>query len=188
MDDKRGDNVIDMKPKKLSILEMLSTPSPRQERSAAAPGPRQPPVPPPVPEVEAQPRDQGGLDLELPEVLDPLPKPGDPYKAHARAINKSVLTVSFLLKDGTTSRGFSYATFDSIDRLPSSHAGRRAGHRHPVRRACSHGNHDRGPQPQPALCLSQPGPRRVGARAGAGREFIEDAATLVTGVTITPLA
>jgi hypothetical protein len=48
------------------------------------------------------------------EHLAPLPRPGDEYKAHARAANKPVLTIRFLLADAAI-RGFPYANLDGVD-------------------------------------------------------------------------
>jgi len=110
--DDNGGNVIDMAQGKVSIREMVG----------GVPGrlPAQPPAAAfglGVPEVPAREPEAGGLDMALPDALDPLPKASDPYQAHARVANKPLLTLSFLLKDGTTVRGFTYANFDSIDRL-----------------------------------------------------------------------
>lgn len=71
-----------------------------------------PPEPEPEPEGELPPLDG----------LSPLPRPGDPYKAHARAANGPLPTLHVLLKNAS-SRGFSYANYDSIDWLPDDDAG-----------------------------------------------------------------
>ena len=130
MGDKSTEKVVEMKPNKLSILDMLDRPKPRLERAAATPVPRpvESPAPPAspaeVPGNATEPPDTGGLEKDLPEILDPLPNAGDRYlQAYARASNKPLLTVSFLMKDGITARGFSYSTYECIDRLPSPKAG-----------------------------------------------------------------
>ncbi len=89
-----------------SIGEILNLPA---GSPAAAPAP-------PEPEHE-----EDG-ELGSPEALSPLPRPGDPYQAHARASNKPVATLHAILKNAS-SRGFSYANYDSIDWLPDDDAG-----------------------------------------------------------------
>lgn len=198
MDDKGGDNVIDLKRSKLSIRELISGPSVR-ERPGDAAGPRPQPAPaaaPPVwraedagdpPQARAQHREPGELDLALPEVFDPLPKAGDPYKAHARASNKPVLTVGFLLRDGTTSRGFSYATFDSIDLLPSPAPS--GGPVIVVRFAGLAPTEIRIEGRNLSLLYAYLGQHRVAwVRERGGRDFLEDSATVVSGITMTALA
>lgn len=113
MDVDDSGNVIDFAQSRVSIREILGgVPG----KLPAGPPPATPErIPPAVP---ADTPGGDGLDLNLPDVLDPLPKPGDPYKAHARVSNKQLLTLSFVLKDGITVRGFTYGNFDSIDRLP----------------------------------------------------------------------
>jgi hypothetical protein len=105
-------NVIDLAHTRVSIREMLGgVPGARPEQSTAAPER--------IPSEEPADTPTGdGLDLNLPDVLDPLPKPGDPYKAHARAANKPVLSLLLVQKDGVSVRGFSYGNLDTIDRLP----------------------------------------------------------------------
>lgn len=118
MDDKGG-NVIDLKRSKVSIRDLLGgTPGikPVQPAIEKVPERRQPEVPVAEPPGE-------GMDLALPEVLDPLPGAGDAYVAHARAANKPLLSVTFLLRDGTNSKGFAYSTYDSIDRVPGKMPG-----------------------------------------------------------------
>ena len=104
--------MIDLARSKVSIREIVGG------VTAARPQPavqhKEEPV---LPEMPTTGPEADGLDMDLPDGLDPLPKSGDPYQAHARVANKPLLTLSFLLKDGTTVRGFTYANFDSIDRL-----------------------------------------------------------------------
>jgi hypothetical protein len=107
--DDNGGNVIDLVESRVSIREVLGSGTATAER-----------LPTEVP-VESPPSD--GLDLNLPDVLDPLPKPGDPYKAHARAANKPLLSLLFVQKDGVSVRGFSYGNLDTIDRLPGDKPG-----------------------------------------------------------------
>jgi hypothetical protein len=54
--------------------------------------------------------------------LTPLPKPGDPYKAHQRPENQMQPTLHFLLGNGTV-RGFSFHNLDSIDLVPADQPG-----------------------------------------------------------------
>jgi hypothetical protein len=79
--------------------------------------------PPAVDETAAPPPEREMVD-DLPplEELSPLPKPGDPYKAHSRANRTPLATLHVLLTDASV-RGFSYANFDSIDLLPSNEPG-----------------------------------------------------------------
>jgi hypothetical protein len=78
---------------------------------------------PSVAEPAALPPETAFLD-ELPplEELSPLPKPGDPYKAHSRASTSTLATLHVLLADASV-KGFSYGNFDSIDLLPSKEPG-----------------------------------------------------------------
>jgi hypothetical protein len=202
VDDKGGDNVIDLKRSKLSIREMLASPAPPRERPADTSGPRpgQPPVPaevPPAawrgedagtpPEARARHREQGELDLALPDVLDPLPKAGDPYRAHSRAGNKPLLTVSFLLRDATSSRGFSYATFDSIDLLPSPTPS--GGPVIVIRFAGLAPTEIRIEGRNLSTLHAYLGEHRVAwVRERGGRDFLEESAAVVSGITMTALS
>jgi hypothetical protein len=56
------------------------------------------------------------------EELSPLPDPTADYSAYARAANKPLLTLRFLLADASI-KGFSYANLDTIDLLPSGKGG-----------------------------------------------------------------
>jgi hypothetical protein len=58
-------------------------------------------------------REQEG-DLEPPEKLHPLPRPGDSYEAFSRSTNKPTLSLRFVLADASV-RGFSFASLDSFD-------------------------------------------------------------------------
>jgi hypothetical protein len=62
-----------------------------------------------------------GLDGALDKV-DPLPRPGDPYKVAGRHGNKPDLTIHFVLKDYSY-EGFSYADFERVRLLPSKKPG-----------------------------------------------------------------
>lgn len=193
MDDKASDNVIDIKRSKFSIRELLASPAPPKERpSGDTPWPR--PGPPPLPEPEpiestgnASPsREPGDVDMDLPEAIDPLPKAGDPYKAHSRAANKPVLMVSFVLKDGTTSRGYSFANFDSIDRLPSPTPG--GGPVIVIRFAGLVPTEIRIEGRNLSTLYAYLSQHRVAwLRERGGRDFLDESATVVTGITITTL-
>ena len=166
MDDNRGDNVIDMKPQKLSILEMLSSPRPAgavrdrrghgnrrcRRRSRKASAKCRPGRAGPGAARGARPAAEGGRSLQ------------GPCQGHQQAGADSELSA----EGWYDVQGIFLCDVRQHRPAAVTHAGRRAGHHHPVRRACSHGNQARGPEPQPAPCLSQPGPRRVGARAGTG--------------------
>ena len=194
MGDKAAEKVIDMKPKKLSILDMLDRSSPRQQPAAAPLGPRpvESPVPPASPAgepgKETQPPDTGGLEKDLPEILDPLPNAGDPYlQAYARASNKPLPTVSFVLKDGITARGFSYSTYECIDRLPSPKPGdgpaivvRFAGHVTVDVRI-----EGRNLSKLYGLISEH---RTAWVRELAGRDFLGDTDTVVTSIKVIPVA
>ena len=181
MDASGGDNVINLKASKLSIKEMLG----------GAPGrrPQQPPeqhkevpVPPDLPGFLPE---ADGLDLALPEVLDPLPLAGDSYKASSRAANKPLLTVYFLLKDSSV-RGFAYQTFDSIDRLPSATPG--GGPVVVARFAGLNPSEVRLEGRDLGTLMDHIGQHRIlWVRERGQRAFGEDSGTVVTAITITPL-
>lgn len=61
-------------------------------------------------------------DALVPERDDPLPRPGDPYRANARNGNKPELTLHFVLKDFTY-EGFSYADFERVRLVPGDNPG-----------------------------------------------------------------
>jgi hypothetical protein len=54
--------------------------------------------------------------------LSPLPGPGTPYTAYARASNKPLPSLVLLMPDASV-RGFSYANLDTLDLLPASDPG-----------------------------------------------------------------
>ena len=54
----------------------------------------------------------------VPDKVDPLPKPGDPYKVAGRPSNKADLTIHFVTRDYSY-EGFSYADFERVRLLPS---------------------------------------------------------------------
>lgn len=58
--------------------------------------------------------ESGGQATPAASEAEPLPRPGDPYKAHSRADNKPAMTLHLLLRDGNT-RGFAWGNFDSLD-------------------------------------------------------------------------
>ena len=53
-----------------------------------------------------------------PDKVDPLPRPGDPYKVHGWRGNKPDLTIHFVTKDYTY-EGFSYGDFERVRLVPS---------------------------------------------------------------------
>ena len=127
-----------------------------------------------------------GLDMALPEMLDPLPLASDAYKASSRAANKPLLTVYFVLKDSSV-RGFSYETFDSIDRLPSATPG--GGPAVVVRFAGLTPSEVRLEGRDLGTLFDQIGQHRIlWIRERGQRDFREESGTVVTGITITPLA
>jgi hypothetical protein len=92
--------------RKPSILELLgqqSEPTPLRKPGGA-------PLPPPA--------DSGPQLPEAPlpslDNLDPLPQPGDPYKAFSRAANQMLPTLYLLMSDAT-SEGFAYANLDKCN-------------------------------------------------------------------------
>ena len=54
--------------------------------------------------------------------IDPLPQPGDPYKAYSRLSNKPEIMLHVMLKDGYF-RGFAWSNLDSVDTVSSGSAG-----------------------------------------------------------------
>jgi hypothetical protein len=58
-----------------------------------------------------------GAEVPAMDELDPLPGPGDPYKAYGRAENKPLLTLSFL-KDSAV-EGFAYSDLRRMSWLPA---------------------------------------------------------------------
>ncbi len=52
-------------------------------------------------------------DAPLLDKTDPLPGPGDAYRAHGRVCNKRDVTIDFVLKDFTR-EGFSYADYERV--------------------------------------------------------------------------
>ena len=145
---------------------------------------------PPTPVVEdgnnQEPHEQGGLDLELPELVEPFPKAGDSYKAHARVAHKSLLTGAFHAEGRHVAGLF----------LPDAHrhglralgqAGRRAG----TGRAGSTAS-----SPSPVslegrdfdLLSEYIGEHRIRwVRERGHRAFGEESGTVITDITITPL-
>ena len=58
----------------------------------------------------------------LVEKSDPLPRPGDDYRANARHGNKPEMTLHFVTKDFTY-EGFSYADFERVRLVPGDKPG-----------------------------------------------------------------
>jgi hypothetical protein len=97
MNDERDEKVIELSSQKSSLLDQIGRQREPSSGFATAVGP--------TPE------------LALPAAADdlaPLPRPGDDYKAHARAANKPVPTLRLLLCNGSI-RGFPMGHLDSID-------------------------------------------------------------------------
>lgn len=72
---------------------------------------------------------QAGKDDETPEgggslaeKADPLPRPGDAYRANARHGNKPEMTLHFISKDFAY-EGFSYADFERVRLVPGDKPG-----------------------------------------------------------------
>ena len=135
---------------------------------------------------QPQPREADGLDMDLPEVLDPFPKPDDPYKAHARVSNKPLLLIRFFLKDGT-SRGFAYPTLSGVDGLHSAKAGggpvivMRFNDITPVEVYLEGTAFD--------LLSEYIAEHRIRwVRERSGREFLSESAAIITGITFKALS
>lgn len=111
MRDERTGNVFDMNRPKSSILDRLDQAADAEEEDAPEPAEEE--------AVDAE-ADSALVDTDL------LPQPGDPYKAHARPGNKPESTLHLLFKEGHT-RGFSWASFDSVDLVPSERPGEAPG-------------------------------------------------------------
>jgi hypothetical protein len=62
-----------------------------------------------------------GLDGEA-DRIDPMPRPGDAYKAHGRPGNKPDLSIYFVTRDFAY-RGFSYGVFGEVLLLPGDKPG-----------------------------------------------------------------
>jgi hypothetical protein len=73
----------------------------------------------PTPETPATVPDAAPSD----KAADPLPRPGDAYKAAGRHGNKPDLTIHFVLKDYSY-EGFSYADLERVRLVPSEKPGR----------------------------------------------------------------
>lgn len=74
---------------------------------------------------EAEPapkREETETDSASADKVDPLPKPGDPYKVAGRHGNKPDLTIHFVTKDYSY-EGFSYADFERVRLLPAEKPG-----------------------------------------------------------------
>lgn len=59
---------------------------------------------------------------QVPERDDPLPRPGDTYRANARHGNKPEMTLHFVLKDFTY-EGFTYADVERVRLVPGDKPG-----------------------------------------------------------------
>jgi hypothetical protein len=113
MDDEHDDPDGKVLTMKRGILDMIGQPpSPAQPPS---PPPREPvrQVPEPPPVVAADPA------ADLPE---PLPRPGDRYQACARAANRPLLTLFFLLAD-QSEEGFAYTDLRRVRLIPADEPG-----------------------------------------------------------------
>lgn len=117
------------------------------------------------------------------EELDPLPRPGDAYVAHARPSNKPVITLHCLMGDASC-RGFAWANYDGIDLVPAKEPGggpvlvlRFAG-RELVDVVIEGRNLQR--------LYAYLGQNRIGwiRELPAGRDFREDGTTVITQITI----
>jgi hypothetical protein len=62
------------------------------------------------------------VDSASPDKVDPLPKPGDPYKVAGRHGNKPDLTIHFITKNYSY-EGFSYGDFERVRLLPAEKPG-----------------------------------------------------------------
>ena len=75
--------------------------------------------------TEAAPKPEAAVAVPAtpsPDKADPLPRPGDAYKAHGRHGNKADLTIHFVLKDYSY-EGFSYGDFERVRLLPPEKPG-----------------------------------------------------------------
>jgi hypothetical protein len=61
-------------------------------------------------------------DAASPDKVDPLPKPGDPYKSAGRHGNKPDVTIHFVTKNYSY-EGFSYADCERVRLLPAEKPG-----------------------------------------------------------------
>lgn len=68
---------------------------------------------------EGESRESDGLAAER---SDPLPRPGEPYRMHARHSNKPEMTLHFVLKDFSY-EGFAYADIERVRLVPGEKPG-----------------------------------------------------------------
>ena len=75
-------------------------------------------------EPAAKPEEPAGavLDMGLPDKVDPLPRPGDAYKASGRHGNKPEVTIHFVTK-AYAYEGFSYGDCERVRLLPAETPG-----------------------------------------------------------------
>lgn len=102
---------------KFGVAELLKRTKARQDAETAEAG-KPEPEPQPADDTDAAPD-----DVTAPEKLTPLPKPGDPYKAHARQSTRAVPTLFVVRADGST-RGFPYGDLYGPDLVPGDDAGK----------------------------------------------------------------
>ena len=99
---------------KLGVSELMQRAKARQAAEDAPP------------EAAAEPvriEDVAADEVPGPEKLTPLPKPGDPYKAHARQSTGAVPTLFVVRADGSV-RGFPYSDLYGPDLVPEGDAGK----------------------------------------------------------------
>jgi hypothetical protein len=78
----------------------------------------------PEPKPEPEPERESDEELHSPATLtdsDPVPQPGDPYKAHARPSTKPVAALHVV--KGKLSNGYAWSNFDSVDLVESEDPG-----------------------------------------------------------------
>ncbi len=63
-----------------------------------------------------------GQEIAVPDKGDPLPRPGEPYKVHARHSNKQEVTLHFVTKDFAY-EGFAYADCERVRLVPADKPG-----------------------------------------------------------------
>ena len=116
MSDEADERVIDFGGK-FGVAELLKRTKARQDAETAQAG-KPEPEPEPADDTDAASDDATAL-----EKLTPLPKAGDPYKAHARPEKRAVPTLFVVRADGSV-RGFPYGDLYGPDLVPGDDAGK----------------------------------------------------------------
>jgi hypothetical protein len=172
MDGDIAERVPDMSRSHRSILDMIATP--------AGPPKAEPEIlPPAMPAGASEPPEAADFDR-----ADPLPRADDPYRAYGRAGNKP-LTTLFLLPKGQLPDGFAYANLERVTMRAADSPG--GSPLLVLRFAGSVVSEVRIAGRQLANLCNLIGQHRVPwvRQLPNGRDFSDDAETVITAITIT---